>query len=211
MTHICVRKLTIIGSNNGLWPERRQAVIRNNAGILLIGPLGTNFSEILIGIQTFSLKKIHLKMSSAKCRPFCLGLNVLNVFLLCSYLFSKWIVICSAPSIIISNNAELLLIEINFKSLSHKWVWKCGLQNGGHFVSSIMCTMCFISPSICHLCCSVTIYQICKPRNTYPIPHNAPFRTELYTDIAHPLWDRCMVGFTRLVNSCQEATTGVTH
>ena len=49
-----------------------------NAGILLIVPLGTNFSEILIGIQTFSIKKMHLKMSSAKWRPFCLGLNVLR-------------------------------------------------------------------------------------------------------------------------------------
>ena len=47
--------------------------------MLLIGPLGTNFSEILIGIQTFSFKKTHLKMSSAKWRPFCLGLNVLKL------------------------------------------------------------------------------------------------------------------------------------
>ena len=48
-----------------------------NAGILLIGPLGTNFSKILIEILTFSLKKMHLKMSSAKWRSFCLGPNVL--------------------------------------------------------------------------------------------------------------------------------------
>ena len=46
--HICVGKLTIIGSANGLSPGRRQAIIWTNAGILLIGPLGTNFSEILI-------------------------------------------------------------------------------------------------------------------------------------------------------------------
>ena len=77
-THICVVKLSIIGSDNGLSPGRRQALIWTNAAILLIGPLGTNFSEILIGIQTFSFKKMHLKMSSAKWRPFCLGLNVLT-------------------------------------------------------------------------------------------------------------------------------------
>ena len=65
-THICVGKLTNIGSDNGLSPGRRQAIIRTIAGILSIGPLGTNFSEILIGIQTFSFKKMHLKMSSAK-------------------------------------------------------------------------------------------------------------------------------------------------
>ena len=78
MTHICVGKLISIGSDNGLSPVRRQAIIRTNAGILLIGPLGTNFSETLIEIQTFSLRKIRLQMSSAKCRPFCPGLNVLN-------------------------------------------------------------------------------------------------------------------------------------
>ena len=77
VTHICVVKLTIIGSDNGLSPGRRQSIIWTNAGILLTGPLGTNFSEILIGIQTFSFTKIHLKMSSAKWRPFFLGLNVL--------------------------------------------------------------------------------------------------------------------------------------
>ena len=78
VTHICISKLTIIGSDNGLSPGRRQAIIWTNAGILLIGPLGTNFIEILIGIQTFSFKKMHLKISSVKWRPFCLGLNMLN-------------------------------------------------------------------------------------------------------------------------------------
>ena len=78
VTHICVGKLTIIGSDNGLSPGRRQAIIWTNAGILLIEPLGTNSSEILIGIQIFSFKKMSLKMSSGKWRPFCLGLNVIT-------------------------------------------------------------------------------------------------------------------------------------
>ena len=77
-THICVGNLTIIGSDNGLSPGRRQAITWTNVGILLLGPLGTNFSEILTEIRTFSFKKIHLKMSSGKWRPFCLGLNVLT-------------------------------------------------------------------------------------------------------------------------------------
>ena len=76
-THICVGKLTIIASNNGLSPSRRQAIIWTNAGILLIRTLGTNFSEILTEIHIFSFKKMHLKMSSAKRWPFCLGLNEL--------------------------------------------------------------------------------------------------------------------------------------
>ena len=53
LTHICVGKLTIIGSFNGLSAGRRQAIIWTNAGILLIGHLGTNFSDISNGIQAF--------------------------------------------------------------------------------------------------------------------------------------------------------------
>ena len=78
VTHICVSELTIIGSDNGLSPGRRLAIIWNNAGLLLSEPLGTNVSEISIGIQTFTFKKMHLNMSSAKWRPFFLGLNVLR-------------------------------------------------------------------------------------------------------------------------------------
>ena len=77
VTHICIVKLTIIGSDNGLSPGRRQAITWTNVGILLIGPLGTNFSEMLIEIHIFSFMKIHLKKSSGKWRPFCLGLNML--------------------------------------------------------------------------------------------------------------------------------------
>ena len=78
MTHICVSDLTSIGPDNGLSPGRRQAIIRTNAGILLIRPLGTNFNEFLVEILIFSFKEIRLKVSSAKSRPFCLGLNELR-------------------------------------------------------------------------------------------------------------------------------------
>ena len=80
VTHICVGNLTIIGPDNSLSPGRRQAIIWTNAGILLIGPLGADFSEISIEIMTFSFKKIHLKMSSAKMAAICLGLNELRDF-----------------------------------------------------------------------------------------------------------------------------------
>ena len=76
--YICVSKLTIIGSDNGLSPRRRQAIIWTNAEIFLIGPLGTKLSEILIEIVWVSFKKMRLKGSSAKWRPFCLGLNCLT-------------------------------------------------------------------------------------------------------------------------------------
>ena len=69
--HIYVSKLAIIGSVNGLAPSRRKAISWSNAGILLIGPLGTNFNQIHIEIHNFSFKKIHLKKSSGKWRIFC--------------------------------------------------------------------------------------------------------------------------------------------
>ena len=50
----------------------------NQCWNILIGPLGTDVSEILIGTPTFSFKKMLLKMSSAKCHPLCIGLNVLT-------------------------------------------------------------------------------------------------------------------------------------
>ena len=77
VTHICISKLAIIGSDNGLLPERHQAIIWTNAGRVLIRPLGTNVYEILFEIHMFSFKKLHFKMSSAKWHPLCLGLNVL--------------------------------------------------------------------------------------------------------------------------------------
>ena len=76
---IWVNKLTINGSDNGLSPGRRQAIIWTNAEILFIPLLGRQYSEILIEIHIFILKKKHLKMSSAKWWPFCFGLNVKTV------------------------------------------------------------------------------------------------------------------------------------
>ena len=73
--HRCVGNLTIIGSDNSLSPGCRQAIIWTNVGILLIGPIGANASEMLIEFHTFSRKSI----------------------------------------------------------------WKCRLENGGHFVSASMC------------------------------------------------------------------------
>ena len=77
VVHICVSKLTIIGSDNGL----SEAIIWTNDGILWIGPLGTNFSEIVIEVYTFSFKKMDLKILLRKWCPFCLGLNVLKVLI----------------------------------------------------------------------------------------------------------------------------------
>ena len=67
-----------IGSGIALSPGRSQAIIWTNDGLVSTGTSGTNLSEIVIEIQAFSFKKMHLKISSGKWRPFCLGLNVLS-------------------------------------------------------------------------------------------------------------------------------------
>ena len=53
--------------------DTKQAITWTNAALLLIRPLGTNFSENLINIQNVSLIEMHLNMSYAKWRPFCPG------------------------------------------------------------------------------------------------------------------------------------------
>ena len=126
VTHICVSKFIIIGSDNGLSPGRRQAIIWTNAGILLIGPLGTKFSEIIIAIHWFSFKEMHLKMSSGKWRPFCIGLNLLKLWF--------------ATSRVIRHSSEtwygwMLTIWNSFQIWEQTWKWH--LRNGGHFCLSL--------------------------------------------------------------------------
>ena len=75
-TYMCISTLTIVVSGDGFLPSRCQVIIRTNAGILLIGPIGTNFNEILIENHTSSFKTINLNMTSGKWHPFCL--NVLR-------------------------------------------------------------------------------------------------------------------------------------
>ena len=78
-----------ICSDNGLSPGRHQAIIWTNAGILLIGPLGTNFSEMLSEIQTFPLRKKNFNLNSVHFAS-GLGLNVLkNPFRM---IFKEWLI-----------------------------------------------------------------------------------------------------------------------
>ena len=71
VTHICVSKLTINVSKNGLSPDRRQIIIWANAGILLMRPPGTDSDRILIEIHRFSLKKMHLEVAAILYLPQC--------------------------------------------------------------------------------------------------------------------------------------------
>ena len=132
VTHICVGKLTNIGSDNGLSPGRRQAIIWTNAEILLIGPAGTIFSEILIEIHTFSFKKMHLKMSSGKaayagwtgptlvqimpCRLFC-----------AKTLPETMLTYCQLDP----QEQTSVRYGTKYKMFSSwKWIWKWRLRNG---------------------------------------------------------------------------------
>ena len=76
--HICVSKLTSIGSDNGLSPDRRQAIIWTNAGILLIGPLhGSRLQwNLNRNLYRFIQENAALENIVWNWRPFCLGLNV---------------------------------------------------------------------------------------------------------------------------------------
>ena len=70
MTNICLSKLAIIGSENGLLPDRRQAIIWINAEILLNRPLGTNFNRTsYIFIQENAFEKVVCKTASILPRP----------------------------------------------------------------------------------------------------------------------------------------------
>ena len=56
----CIGLLSGIILNPGTQVDR--FIIWSIAGVLLVGPLGTNFMEIVIKIRTYSLKKIYLNM-----------------------------------------------------------------------------------------------------------------------------------------------------
>ena len=75
VTHISVSKPISIGSDNGLPPGRRQAIIWANAGVLWSGPWGTYIREILIENNKFSFKKtfqnIALKVAAISSPPPC--------------------------------------------------------------------------------------------------------------------------------------------
>ena len=104
MTHVCISKLNIIGSDNGLSPGRRQAIIWTSAGILLIGPLGTNFSQILIEVDTFLFKKMHLKSDVWKMAAILSPSQCVNIkshdsklFLFWSHKASYLVIWCLSP------------------------------------------------------------------------------------------------------------------
>ena len=72
VTHICISKLSIIGSDNGLSPGWRQAITWTNAGILLIGSLGKQLQWNLnrnIFIQEKASESVVCETAAILSRP----------------------------------------------------------------------------------------------------------------------------------------------
>ena len=100
----CISKPTIIASDNGLSPDRRQSIIWTNAGILLVGTLGTNVDGVLIEINYFDSREYDSKcrllndgifISASLCYPCpyfnrCLaGLCESNCAMVCFFFFNN--------------------------------------------------------------------------------------------------------------------------
>ena len=191
VTHLCVSKLTIIGSDNGLTPDRRQAIIWTNAGLLLIGPLGTNFSEIFIEILIFPFQKMRLKVSSAKRRPFCLGLNVLNhvskrapgvrIWSRLSYL---WLIIITtvwhieAESYYPHHHPPQPVFPIHY-SIAHSF-WKEGASR--LFKQVIWFTICELNEHTRHA------FANSFPRTTILFPFSKSFKSDHFYDLGNIFW-----------------------
>ena len=144
--HICDSNLTVINLDNGLSHEQCQTIIWTNAGMLLTWNLGTNFSEILIEIYTFSFKRMHLKMSCAKCQPFCLVLIALKWNWIIQ---ANWVNTIAAddlaPCITKSSSAMVQTIQ------DHRTLFTMGIISYQHckLIESLHIILCFLK-SILH-------------------------------------------------------------
>ena len=67
VVHICVSKLTIIGSDISLSPGQHQTISWTNVGILLIWPRGTN------------LQNVSLLVPASMCLAASIGYNLIEV------------------------------------------------------------------------------------------------------------------------------------
>ena len=105
VTHICVSKLSTIDSHNYLSPGRCQAITLTIAGILLIIPLGTNCSEILIEIDILSLKNAS---ENIVCRM--------------AAIFSRSKCVNTRASTALSSSPENIQLD------RYLWVWKLCYQ-----------------------------------------------------------------------------------
>ena len=181
VTHICVRKLTIVGSDNGLSPGRRQAVILTNAGVLLIGLL----RKVLLVYLLSKLIYFHWRKWIGKClRPFCLGTNLLttiyhhvangNAFCITSLFWGSGI---------------CFLVRMNQllnKQSSCHWFWDAMTLMWRHHNVMITIFFCHFYHLILHclkcstkIICAIVLYH--NPHNaSVPFPQNPCCRFSFY-------------------------------
>ena len=112
MIHICVGNLTIIGSDNGLLPGRRQAIIWTNAGILIIGPLRNKLQwnsnrNSNIFVQENAPENVVSEMASILSRPQCVKKKTVqvNISLSIFIFFLNSVMKCTFP-----------LIDLNYEN-----------------------------------------------------------------------------------------------
>ena len=147
MTHICVIKLIIIDSDNGLAPVRRQAIIWTNAGILSIGPFNWNKLQwkfnrnSYIFIQENAFENVVWKMASILSRPQCVKWQLVCkfsivernlLFIFCFYACfihylsfahhfpHKWVLL--SHSFIILSNMYCHIPQILYSFVSNVWI-----------------------------------------------------------------------------------------
>ena len=139
----------IIGSVNGLWPIRHQAITWTNATLLSIESLGTNFNEICTGILPFSFKKCNWKCRLPKWLPFCPE-GLVNQQIKRWVYMSKWIVYriavimeCERMSLFKRNKKHIyLFVSSGYANetpghKTHKRYWGKNVSNRSHVHSSI--------------------------------------------------------------------------
>ena len=95
MTHICVSKLTIIVSDDGFSPGRRQTIIRTNAGMLSIGPLEKksvkNQSKCIHSHPKKCIWKCRQEIGGRLSRPHCVSMGSAFSLLGCSFHGMMWL------------------------------------------------------------------------------------------------------------------------
>ena len=146
MTHLCGFNPNTIGSDNGLAASGRQVIIWTNVGILLIGHLGTNFSEILIEIGTFFIHYNNVIMSAMASQIISLTIIYSTVYsgadqrkhqssvsLAFVWGIHPWPV--NSPH---KGPVTRKMFPFDDVIISRKCIWKYHLENGGHFVSAPM-------------------------------------------------------------------------
>ena len=135
VAHIGVGNFTIIGSDNGLWSDQRLAKPSSNAGMILIGHIGTKFSEFSHRNSNILIKKMRLTVSSAKWRSVCLDLIVLILTDLTRDIPVSYFVVKSMRFVV--SMGDLMYHRItwlfNVSFLSKIWFWISYMQKSIHF------------------------------------------------------------------------------